>query len=67
MSLELIGAARRAQGRRPAAAWRWPSSAADAERTREALGVAGVDEVLTVAAPTEHFEAHVARSARSRR
>jgi electron transfer flavoprotein alpha subunit len=58
VSLELIGAALtlkdRAGGRVAVAI-----VGADAENHAGALGVAGVDEVLTVAAASENFEAHV--------
>ena len=58
VSLELIGAALglkdEAGGRLAVAA----IGAGAADHT-EALGAEGVDEVLTVEAPTEHFEAHV--------
>ena len=58
VSLELIGAALQlkddAGGRLAVAA-----IGAGAEQHAGALGVDGVDEVLTVDAPSEHFEAHV--------
>ena len=57
VSLELIGAAltlKDQAGGRVAVA----IAGADADEHAQALGVAGVDEVLTVAAP-ENFEAHV--------
>jgi electron transfer flavoprotein alpha subunit len=59
ISLELITAGasiKDAAGGRLAAA----VLAADPEQVAGRLNVDGVDEVLTVAAPTEHFEAHVA-------
>jgi electron transfer flavoprotein alpha subunit len=62
VSLELIGAAltlKDQAGGRVAVA----IVGADGEQHAGALGVAGVDEVLTVAAPTENFEAHVHASA----
>lgn len=62
VSLELIGAAltlKDQAGGRVAVA----IVGADGEYHAGALGVAGVDEVLTVAAPTENFEAHVHASA----
>lgn len=58
VSLELVGPARElasASGGRVAAA----VIGADAQRFASELAVEGVDEVLTVAAPCEHFEAHV--------
>jgi electron transfer flavoprotein alpha subunit len=58
VSLELIGAAlalKEPAGGRLAVA----AIGAGASGHAEALGVQGVDEVLTVDAPTEHFEAHV--------
>jgi electron transfer flavoprotein alpha subunit len=58
VSLELIGAAQRvkddAGGRLVVAA-----IGAGADQHAAALGADGVDEVLTVDAPSEHFEAHV--------
>jgi len=62
VSLELIGAALRLKdqaGGRVAVA----IVGAEAEHHAAALVVAGVDEVLTVAAPTENFEAHVQEGA----
>ena len=62
VSLELIGAAltlKDQAGGRVAVA----IVGAEAEHHSGALGVAGVDEVLTVAAPTENFEAHVHEAA----
>jgi electron transfer flavoprotein alpha subunit len=58
VSLELIGAA---LGVKDDAGGRLAVAAigADAAQHADALGAEGVDEVLTVAAPTEHFEAHV--------
>ena len=58
VSLELIGAARELKdeaGGRLAVAAVGPGAAEHAGT----LGAEGVDEVLTVEAPTEHFEAHV--------
>ncbi|HTX08149.1 MAG TPA: electron transfer flavoprotein subunit alpha/FixB family protein [Solirubrobacteraceae bacterium] len=58
VSLELIGAAREVKdgaGGRLAVA----VIGADAEQFAGDLAREGVDEVLTVSAPTEHFEAHV--------
>jgi electron transfer flavoprotein alpha subunit len=58
VSLELVGAARevkQAAGGRLAVA----VIGADAERFAGDLAADGVDEVLTVVAPVEHFEAHV--------
>jgi electron transfer flavoprotein alpha subunit len=62
VSLELIGAALRLkdQAGGPVAV---AIVGADAADHAEALGVAGVDEVLTVTAPTENFEAHVQEGA----
>jgi electron transfer flavoprotein alpha subunit len=58
VSLELVSAARGvaqdAGGRLAVAV-----IGSDAERFASELGVEGVDEVLTVSASTEHFEAHV--------
>jgi electron transfer flavoprotein alpha subunit len=62
VSLELIGAAcgvKDAAGGRLAVA----VVAADADAHAGALGLEGVDEVLTVASPVPHFEAHVAQRA----
>ena len=58
VSLELVKAAREAA---EGAGGRVAVAVVDSqpERFAEALGADGVDEVLTVAAPTEHFEAHV--------
>jgi electron transfer flavoprotein alpha subunit len=58
VSLELIGAAlgvKEPAGGRLAVA----AIGAGAERHADALAAEGVDEVLTVAAPSEHFEPHV--------
>jgi len=58
VSLELIGAAlgvKEAAGGRLAVA----AIGAGAERHADALAAEGVDEVLTIAAPSEHFEPHV--------
>jgi electron transfer flavoprotein alpha subunit len=59
VSLELVNAAR---GVKDAAGGRLAVAvvASDPSAHAERLGVDGVDEVLTVASPTEHFEAHVA-------
>jgi electron transfer flavoprotein alpha subunit len=54
VSLELVGAA---LGLKEQAGG--PVAVAAIGTEGEGLGAAGVDEVLTVAAPTEHFEAHV--------
>jgi electron transfer flavoprotein alpha subunit len=62
VSLELIGAGLRVKGQaggRLAVA----SIGADAASNVDALGAEGVDEVLTVDAPTEDFEAHVQAAA----
>lgn len=62
VSLELIEAAREIKD---AAGGALTVAVVDADpgRFAGALNVAGVDEVVTVAAPTEHFEAHVAERA----
>jgi electron transfer flavoprotein alpha subunit len=58
VSLELVTAAQEVAG---AAGGRLAVAVigADAERVGSELGIDGVDEVLTVAAPCEHFEPHV--------
>jgi electron transfer flavoprotein alpha subunit len=54
VSLELVGAALQLKDQAGG-----PVKVATVGGSADGLGAEGVDEVLTVAAPTEHFEAHV--------
>ena len=58
VSLELVAAARAAAGASGARV-SVAVIGADAERFAPSLALEGVDELLTVTAPSEHFEAHV--------